>query len=444
MGRPPNSSSDATDSAKPSDVEDAEIVEDAAEVVKEVADDADASKAAGEETTDDATGDDAATDSDEDDADDNATIDLTPDDVDPEEPLVSDFFPIPEGAVVVKEPASPLGGGVVPLVLGGVVAALLGFLLARYGVPDGWPTPETDRSAELAAAVEAQTARADALEAALQDLATRAPDTSAVDALGGRVDRLESAQSSISERASAANDGVTGAMDSLNAISERLATLEARPIPEAFDADAFDAELKAFRADLTAAIDTAKSEIADAKAEADQIAEQAAAAAASADRQQALVGLTAALETGEPFQDVLSTLEADGFGPFPDALTSAASSGVETLQNLRERFAPAARSALDASIRANTGDGTSDRILSFLRVQTGARSLEPREGDDPDAVLSRAEAALRNGDLSAALMEIEALPEAGRDEMVDWVGAATARIAALDAAKALAGDTNRN
>ncbi|MGB0440740.1 MAG: molybdopterin-binding protein, partial [Paracoccaceae bacterium] len=34
---------------------------------------------------------------------------------------------------------------------------------------------------------------------------------------------------------------------------------------------------------------------------------------------------------------------------------------------------------------------------AFLKTQLGARSLEPREGDDPDAVLSRMEAAAREG-----------------------------------------------
>ena len=37
------------------------------------------------------------------------------------------------------------GPGFVPLVLGGVVAAALGFGLARYVVPEGWPVPGATR-----------------------------------------------------------------------------------------------------------------------------------------------------------------------------------------------------------------------------------------------------------------------------------------------------------
>jgi hypothetical protein len=59
-----------------------------------------------------------------------------------------------------------------------------------------------------------------------------------------------------------------------------------------------------------------------------------------------------------------------------------------------------------------------------------ARSLEPREGDDPDAVLSRVEAAARAGDIAAALAEIEALPEVAREPLADWIDRAEAHRAA--------------
>jgi hypothetical protein len=61
------------------------------------------------------------------------------------------------------------------------------------------------------------------------------------------------------------------------------------------------------------------------------------------------------------------------------------------------------------------------------------RSLAPREGNDPDAVLSRAEAALAAGDLGTALAEAAALPEAGQAAMAGWVGLAAVRQAATAA-----------
>jgi hypothetical protein len=73
------------------------------------------------------------------------------------------------------------------------------------------------------------------------------------------------------------------------------------------------------------------------------------------------------------------------------------------------------------------------RITAFLRAQTGARSLTPREGNDPDAILSRAEAALREGDLVATLAELDALPAEGAARLAEWRAQAEARLAASQA-----------
>ncbi len=77
-------------------------------------------------------------------------------------------------------------------------------------------------------------------------------------------------------------------------------------------------------------------------------------------------------------------------------------------------------------------------MATFLRTQSGVRSLEPREGTDPDAVLSRAEAALHNADIAAALTELQGLPPEGQGAMADWVARANQRMAAAEAAAALA------
>ena len=70
------------------------------------------------------------------------------------------------------------------------------------------------------------------------------------------------------------------------------------------------------------------------------------------------------------------------------------------------------------------------------------RSLLPREGDDPDAVLSRIEAAVGEGRLSDALAEIELLPDVAKDKLSDWAAQATRRNEAVAAAEALAGTLN--
>ena len=58
-------------------------------------------------------------------------------------------------------------------------------------------------------------------------------------------------------------------------------------------------------------------------------------------------------------------------------------------------------------------------------------------------MLSRAEAALRGGDLDTTLTEIESLPETARAEMSDWVAQATLRRDALAAAADLSQQLNQ-
>ena len=72
------------------------------------------------------------------------------------------------------------------------------------------------------------------------------------------------------------------------------------------------------------------------------------------------------------------------------------------------------------------------------------RSLEEREGDTPDAVLSRAEARLRDGQVARALEELQALSDPGRQAMSDWIERAQTRVAAQAALDDLAAALNAN
>lgn len=136
-----------------------------------------------------------------------------------------------------------------------------------------------------------------------------------------------------------------------------------------------------------------------------------------------------ALSAGLPFATALSDLENAGVVDIPTALLDA-SSGVVTMAKLRTDFPEAAHAAIRASILASAGDGVFASIGAFARAQVAGRSLTPQAGVGPDAVLSRAEAALKNDDLATALDEIDALPavsmpsEAG-GAMGDWVANAT-------------------
>ena len=154
----------------------------------------------------------------------------------------------------------------------------------------------------------------------------------------------------------------------------------------------------------------------------------------AAERRIALAALRAAVESGAPFGPELAALGPD----MPPLLSQAAETGVPSLATLQDSFAEAARAALEAALRADMGDSWTDRAMSFFRTQTGARSLTPREGSDPDAILSRAEAALAKGDLVATLAELDTLPEVARAAMADWRSTADQRLSAITALRELA------
>ncbi len=235
------------------------------------------------------------------------------------------------------------------------------------------------------------------------------------------------------------------------AFDTRLTDLEKRPLTggaassgalDAFqrELDAMRAEVAATKTELASAATDAASRIAAAEAEADKSREETMVETRRATARAALSHVQAALETGAPIEGALADLAAAGVS-VPAELTEQ-SAGVPSLANLRAAFPEAARDALALSLRDTAGDGVIDRTLAFLRSQSGARSLSPRAGDDPDAVLSRSEAALGLGDVATAVSELSGLPESGKARMAEWIGLAQRRLAATEAVATLSGVLN--
>ncbi|MGD1880782.1 MAG: COG4223 family protein [Paracoccaceae bacterium] len=155
----------------------------------------------------------------------------------------------------------------------------------------------------------------------------------------------------------------------------------------------------------------------------------------------ALAQINNALGTGDPFADAITALQSSGAADIPSELTSLADDGVATLSEIQGGVEEAARAGLAAARDASRGD---EGLGGFLQRQLGARSLSPKEGDDPDAVLSRIEPAVRSGDLEQALNEAEALPESAKSAMADWLDMLRTRHAAVTAADALTQRLNTN
>ncbi len=392
--------------------------------------------------------------------------------------------PAPEARVEVRRT------GFMPVFLGGVVAAGLGAAAAYYAIPHlpaAWqpvppatlPDPEAQLQAArdaaegvvaghqaqlLDAARQAGTdAGTEAAKAALADIpAAPAADPAAAQGIveleknvadqAQRLDALAKGFAVLTAPGAANTNGSTAGLGSpapeaIQALQATVAQLEARvddlatqrsADPEALaKVQALGDRIGQMQQEIETAAQSADQQIAAAQAEAQKVREETATVARRASIAAIAAGMKSALESGGSLQGGLADLQAAGI-----EMPAAISGEIPTLPVLQRGFDDAARKGLRASLRAEaTGEDAMGAIGNFLRVQTGARSIEPQEGTDPDAVLSRAAAAVRTGDIPAALTEIATLPAPGQEAMSDWTAQAgqwvAARAAIADLASSL-------
>lgn len=304
-----------------------------------------------------------------------------------------------------------------PMLLGGAIAAGLGFAASEYDVLG----TRAQSAAELQSAMEAQQARIAELEARVEEPATLPESLPQVDALR--------------EELTASREALSALQSQLAEIDSRLTTVEKQPATGGDNqvaVAAFEREMEALRASVAEQRSEIESLLDNA-----QTAEEATAAAAEAARAQtAMTQMNAAISAGRPFEAPLAELQQAGVEDIPETLRESAAGGVVTLANLQARYPDAAREAL-ATARAAVPEEGEGGFGNFLKRQLGARSVAPREGTDADAVLSRAEAAVRDGRLTDALAEIDTLPAPAQDAMAEWLADARARQAAETAANEL-------
>ena len=349
-------------------------------------------------------------------------VDSVEDGMNPDMEVVGDPEPQADPAPETNaQQTQSAGACFLPLLLGGVVAGAIGYGVATY-------FPMNDGSVDVYVQMQAQADQLAALEAKLADIP-------AVDLSG-----VEAQIASVGDQAAA----LSGAIDTNFAdLDARLTEVEKRPGADGTLSDtalaAYQGELEQLRADLEiqqatvmSAVAQAETDLAAARLEAEALEQEALASAEAAASRAALNRVSTAIETGAPFADALGDLGGD----LPAALSSAAENGVATTAELTSDFPAAARAAL-ATARAEGVSDESGGLGGFLRNQFDVRSTAPQEGSSPDAVLSRAEAAIKEGRVADALAEIEALPEVARAEMTDWTAQATERADVLDAVATL-------
>ena len=295
--------------------------------------------------------------------------------------------------------------------LGGALAAAAGYGVAQY-VPNGWPMASV---VTLQTQVAVLSDQVQALQADLQKA-------------DARLASLETAPAPQSDAGQIA------------ALELRLAALESKPMPAGTDSAALDqlrTEVAAIKTNGAAVMSAQVQADLDAKVQATEAKltaiEQSAQAQAAATLTRASLGqIAAALDSGAPYPSAIAALAGADIAV---VLTDNATAGLPSLQALQASFPDSARAALEAALRANMGESWSERVGNFLRTQVGVRSLTPRDGPDPDAILSRAEAALTAGDVAQALAEIATLPTPAQDALSAWRVRAQLR---LDAQAALA------
>ncbi|WP_407493827.1 COG4223 family protein [Pseudooceanicola sp. MF1-13] len=337
--------------------------------------------------------------------------DITPNDYDAEKPVTAGTEPSPENAATPAPVVTEKRGGFFPMVLGGIIAAAIGFA-AALGL--GGQIPGLGGSSELTDQVAAQDQTiADLQEAVgsidLSEIQTMAEDNSAA----------------LSELS-----------DQLSSLTARVEQLEETAITQSVSEEAraaYEEEL----ARLQEAMRQQREEVQNMVTEAESLRNTAAARSSETQARAAVTNILAALNNGDSYAEPLEQLTDTGT-QIPQVLSDNVD-GVPTLADLRDSFPDAARDAL--AVTRGAGNGS---VTDFFKTQLGVRSLSPKDGNDPDAVLSRAEAAVAAGDIPTALTEIQALPQEAQAELADWRTAAETRLATVEAANGLMTELNTN
>lgn len=322
-------------------------------------------------------------------------------------------------------------GSALPLVFAGIVTAALGFIAGAGDLLA--PVLGKAQDSEITAQVGQLGGRIDDVEAALQAVDDRVAAITQPD-LSPALARIEAAETALANLGQSQTD--LGAQ--IAELGARVSELATRPLTEG----ASDAAIAAFEAELAglqSSIAEQRAQVEQMVAEARAMEADAAEQARRAEIQSALARVVSALDSGDSLAAELAALAALGVD-VPQGLNAAAE-GAPTLASLQEGFAPAARAALAAARSDGEGDAG---VTGWLQKQLGARSVTPRDGADPDAVLSRAGAAVSEGRLGDALAELDTLSEGAKAEMAAWTQAARTRQAATDAADALAAQLAAN
>jgi len=338
----------------------------------------------------------------------------------------ADAVNMAEEAIDTPQETEGSKGGVsaiLPLVLGGLVAGGIG-LGAGYFLPRS--SISMDAVQQGQAQLQGDVDQLRSAYAVLQDAPAPVDHSATIEQI---TDDLAQLQTDIKR----IEVSVTGVAARLDALEDRPLSDQVAPGAVA----AFEAEIQRLQDQVTAQVgeikqiaEAAKAEVIAAKNQAAALELEAIEKAKAGTARSALNAISASIATGGAYESTLAEFAENSDLSVPPILVENAATGFVSLAVLQADFPDYARQALSvARLSADRPEGENG-FTSFFKSQLNVRSLTPKEGTDPDAVLSRAENWLAQGDVPNTLRELSALPIDAVAVFKPWTDAANNRMQA--------------
>jgi len=331
----------------------------------------------------------------------------------------------------------------VPMLLGGIVSGAIGFGAAYYLFTSNLLTngvTVADIQTELSAEIENNSDRIS------QNTTVTKEQDAALQAIASRLDAIDDKFEHLTDSL-AATSSLSDALDSLNTrvesiealaadMSQVVAKLEKRPVAATLSNEV----IEAYNSEVSKLMETMAAQRKEVETLLDEANAEKARTSEIARNTQARITLNAlqtAFNSGQGFAAELEEFSKLSTNPIPSNLLEIAATGVTGLETLSDAFPEAARGASAAERSGDSYDGTTQSLLGFLKSQVQARSVTPKEGTGADAVLSRAEAALRGGQLEIAVKEVQTLQSPAKEAMEVWQSKAQERLNLIEALNSL-------
>jgi hypothetical protein len=305
---------------------------------------------------------------------------------------------------------------------------------------------EIDTVAEAAEAAQSIAESAAEASAAIAD----SPDTDkdAVTALSVRLDRLEQRLDGLEARPLAAATGGGSEAAAVNeallnligSLRERVVSLESRETVAPSDLETMTNRIETAESGAGARIAGLEADLATVR----QLAEKRAPQRERAGLLLLAVGqLEAATTTSGSFAAQLASVKDLASGESTETAEALAvleghDGGVATVTSLTQRFNDLAKAVSQAKI-AGSDEGLVGKTLNTVASLVTIRRTDVAEGPGVDAILVRAESAVKAGDIAGAVTALEELSGAPAERASAWVAAAKARVAVDQAVARLRG-----